>query len=1360
MSCQVAVAKEFDKSVAKDINSFKNLGVKKVDKTKYGGGPCLFGDGKVPVPNATTAKSENIKVNMEDPSSLLKNPEGMAQAPSQPPKQLPMPPLLKKKDSNPMGALNNALSRAISQPGSRAVSRPDSPSRMFSLPPEAPFQNGTSDLLSLAAQDLESSLTGQSSTSTTVQNGHSMYQSSSAAHENHYHGNQASAAGNSKLSSVYHGIDTSAMSQIQQNTVAMQSTKSVQQSTWGFSGVSDFSEKQCHSPSGAFKPMSKSKSVSTLNMETSLEINDPKPMEVQKTASTFMPLEPSHQTHNSPIKVPKPVSPTSEGYKVLPKTAPPPVEARGSVLAPKKEAANSQQIGCKKADYSYYLDLINDGSEEVREEKCVTKPVHVKQPVQRTVSTNESISNSSVKSAKSMFENTNLSKQQSYSMTKSCSNLSKIGMSACTGGTVNNVSYKSHATQSSFNEPKLQETEAASSSTQLKVQSGHNLASLLAKDEIKSSMLVSTEEFDQEDVVIRESLVQNVKVATAKMNKMNKNDEKIITFERNIGGEQKNVQNAPKPSSLNKTPSFGGKTTTTATHQTKSVMQKGVQKGVQNGNVSYNTGNPEQILMSSMAALKPPSHISQVQHIHQSMNVHKNANGFASASVLEHQKKIELERQKQQEYEMSQRKIVFDKDAQRNLIPIQNEENELQMQLERRRVFAEQQKLQQEEEQRRKEAMVIQMQEEERRKTDLERQIILDLQRQEEQRRIAETERQRAIEMQKQEEIRRRAEAERQRVLQLQKQEEERKRAETERLRLLEIQRQEEERKRQEAERQQLLELQRQEEERRKAKEERQRMIEIKRQEEERIRLEAERAIQLQKKEEEKRRQEEQERLEEQRKQESKLRMLEEEQRKQFEAQQLKLHEAARQQQEMEIKRHKESQYQLEQQQRMYEMQSLQQRVGESVMSFDDEGERRQKLHEEQLRLLREKQEEEQKQLLLLHQQEEALWESKMNFIKKSSSSSVTESTQVSTVSHCCETSSRNSSSSTVPLKNTGEEAELHAPLLATQNTMKSSSEHCSSYSAENEVFQEMNAESATKMQNPVDPELIEYSAPIIHDGSRPSSTASSQKMTIHSRDNSITPITNPASPIQNLSTSGIATTTVSNNVDSFSQATKIDIVDDPLSFLLSDSPALVCSSAPSVCSSAPSAGSSSTSLAPNPSPIPSAPAPPPLQPSYTAIATGDAISELRARFNTTPVQQPFNDPVTPSPAALSTTHNPPSKMHSAPQNNTWNQKAVPQSPNLSTRAEVVSPNSQRKRVMAQCMSEAAGMTNGHMLPSQMKAAQRKSTKSRTERFIEAVCGEPQTVIRKTASGKEYLEVISPESTELARSLLEPPASR
>ena len=164
MSCQVAVAKEFDKTAAKDANAFKKLGQKKVEKKKFGGGPCMFGQGMVPTPQAaSTDPLANVRVNMADPSSLLKDTTGIKPVPTGPPKQLPMPPLLKKKDSNPLGALNNALTRALSQPGSRAASRPESPSRMFSLPPDSPQQfGGTSGLLSQAAQDLASSITDES----------------------------------------------------------------------------------------------------------------------------------------------------------------------------------------------------------------------------------------------------------------------------------------------------------------------------------------------------------------------------------------------------------------------------------------------------------------------------------------------------------------------------------------------------------------------------------------------------------------------------------------------------------------------------------------------------------------------------------------------------------------------------------------------------------------------------------------------------------------------------------------------------------------------------------------------------------------------------------------------------------------------------------------------------------------------------------------------------------------------------------------------------------------------------------------------------------------------------------------------
>merc|ERR1712042_184985 len=196
------------------------------------------------------------------------------------------------------------------------------------------------------------------------------------------------------------------MSQIMQNTTAMQSNAVTKQSSvWGFTDGGGVKSEVTSEP---FKPLSnKSKSVSTLNFD-SFEINDPKPREEEKPMASFKPLEPSRQTHNSPIKVPKPVSPTAEGSKVGPmskKTAPPPVEARVSVLAPKKDGAQSQQIGTKKTDYSYYLDLINDGSEDVHEEKCQANSVQVKQPAQRSFAMEESISKNSVKSTKSMFEN-------------------------------------------------------------------------------------------------------------------------------------------------------------------------------------------------------------------------------------------------------------------------------------------------------------------------------------------------------------------------------------------------------------------------------------------------------------------------------------------------------------------------------------------------------------------------------------------------------------------------------------------------------------------------------------------------------------------------------------------------------------------------------------------------------------------------------------------------------------------------------------------------------------------------------------------------------------------------------------------
>merc|ERR1719431_522449 len=141
----------------------------------------------------------------------------------------------------------------------------------------------------------------------------------------------------------------------------------------------------------------------------------------------------------------------------------------------------------------------------------------------------------------------------------------------------------------------------------------------------------------------------------------------------------------------------------------------------------------------------------------------------------------------------------------------------------------------------------------------------------------------------------------------------------------------------------------------------------------------------------------------------------------------------------------------------------------------------------------------------------------------------------------------------------------------------------------------------------------------------------------------------------------------------------------------------------------------------------------PPVQPSYATIATGDAINELRARFNETPVQTSFNDPIVPSLANVMTAHNPPSKMQSPaaavttahnppskmqPVQAPPQPRTIPSSPNAaSSRPEVVSPNTARKRLMAQCMAEAAG-SNKAMLPSQVKAAKRKTTKSRVERFI------------------------------------------
>merc|ERR1711970_1602746 len=110
----------------------------------------------------------------------------------------------------------------------------------------------------------------------------------------------------------------------------------------------------------------------------------------------------------------------------------------------------------------------------------------------------------------------------------------------------------------------------------------------------------------------------------------------------------------------------------------------GLSSGIQNGNLSHYAGNPEQLL-KSMQSVNTLSHATHVQQPHQSASIQKtvngassmqkSVNGSASIAVLEQQKKIELERQKQIEYEMTQR----------NLISKQNEENELQLQLDRRR---------------------------------------------------------------------------------------------------------------------------------------------------------------------------------------------------------------------------------------------------------------------------------------------------------------------------------------------------------------------------------------------------------------------------------------------------------------------------------------------------------------------------------------------------------------------------------------------------------------------------------------------------------------------------------------------------
>merc|ERR1712142_670062 len=700
--------------------------------------------------------------------------------------------------------------------------------------------------------------------------------------------------------------------------------------------------------------------------------------------------------------------------------------------------------------------------------------------------------------------------------------------------------------------------------------------------------------------------------------------------------------------------------------------------------------------------------------------------------VLEHQKKIEMERQKQEEYEMNQRRIVIEKDAQRNLIPKQNEENELKIQLERRRSMEVHLAEQQEEERKRIAAELQKRQEEERKKLEMERQ-----------RQIVEAERQRVIEQQKQEEARKKAEIEKQKVLEMQRREEERKRAEAEKQRLLEIQRQEEERKRAEEERLRQLEIQRQQEEQRKAEEERLRQLEIQRQQEEaRLRMEAEKARQ----EEERRLREEHQRMEE----------------------------------EKELKRKQMEQME---QHRIIEMQTLHQSIQSD--SFLEEIEKRQKIHEEQLRILRQKQEEEQKQLLMLQQQEEALWESKKSFIERSSSM-------------------LGSSQTVMNVTNTVQKASFdhHDGELIMAEAVKVHDSKCQQDNL-NHVEEELVLMAPVNSQSlDDDEELIEYSAPVIHDGSRPSSvqsviipepTVSISPEPIEAISPSSAPVPPPRGQRNSVPPAPVpaAVTAPSPvpipppipapvNLPPANNLSKIEtpaivknvIVDDPLQFLLSNSPVSACSSL-----SSPSPVSAATSA------IPSAPAPPPLQPSYASMATGDAIAELRSRFNETPVQAGFNDPVPPSPPAhvitSATSHNPPSKMHPPPDASyngrsmapdasyngrsmvpdasyngrsmvpdaSYNgMRSMPASPTRhSSRPDVVSPESQKKRLMAQCMSEVASVKNASVLPSKVKSARKKTTRSRVERFIEATCGEPQTVVRKTASGKEYLEVISPE---------------
>ena len=1370
----------------------------------------MFGQGMVPTPHAaSTDPLANVRVNMADPSSLLKDTTGIKPVPTGPPKQLPMPPLLKKKDS--LGALNNALTRALSQPGSRAASRPESPSRMFSLPPDSPQQfGGTSGLLSQAAQDLASSITDESSSA--------------------------------KQQADFKGIATTAMSQIVQNTITIQKSAGAQQaSTWGFPAAAVAPTAQCSTNGhvsntsetyGAQKSsLSRSKSVSALNVDSDFEINDPKPMEKPKLAmpASFKPLEPSHQTHHSPIKVPKPVSPISDNTKGrFSNKHVPPIEARGSVLAPTKGASESTKTGQSKADYSYYLDLINDGADDVEETKpkevrevTLNRSQSTKQVTKSYVQSDETASKNSVKNAKSIFENGGVTKQQATNMSKSCGNLNKLGASSCNGSLTHSTVKSASNMQARRNETKHGGSEASNTNPQLKVQVGHDLASLLAKDEMQSSILVSPEIQNQnEELVVKESLVHNVRATSAKWSASLKNDEKIITFDAAKSGSQQQGKMTQKHQMSNglshKNTSASGFKQSAATSAQSMVSKMNVSSGIglasnlpSIGNVSQFSGNPEELLLKAMQTTHSAVNKNVQHQTSQSnqMTMMQAQNLHVHPDVLEHQKKIEMERQKQEEYEMNQRRIVIEKDAQRNLIPKQNEENELKIQLERRRSMEVHLAEQQEEERKRIAAEQQKRQEEERRKLEMERQRqiaeaerqrVIEQHKREEARKKAEIEKQKVLEMQRREEERKRAEAEKQRLVEIQRQEEERKRAEAERQRILEIQRQEEERRRAEAERQRLLEIQRQEEERRRAEAERQRLLEIQRQEDERREAEEERLrlLQIQRQQEEQKRAEEERLrlLEMQRQQEEAKLRMEAEKARQEEERRLR-EEIQRVEEEKELKRKQMEQME---QQRLIEMQTLHQSIQSD--SFLEEREKRQKIHEEQLRILRQKQEEEQKQLLMLQQQEEALWESKKSFIERSSSM-------------------LGSSQTVMNVTNTVQKASFdhHDGELIMAEAVKVHDSKCQQDNL-NHVEEELVLMAPVNSQSlDDDEELIEYSAPVIHDGSRPSSVQSviipEPTVPISPEPiKAISPSAAPVPPPRGQRTSvppapvPAAVTAPSpvpipppipapvnlppaNNLSKIETPAivKNDIVDDPLQFLLSNSPVSACSSL-----SSPSPVSAATSA------IPSAPAPPPLQPSYASMATGDAIAELRSRFNETPVQAGFNDPVPPSPPAhvitSATSHNPPSKMHPPPDASyngrsmipdasyngrsmvpdasyngrsmvpdaSYNDmRSMPASPTRhSSRPEVVSPASQKKRLMAQCMSEVASLKNAAVLPSNVKSARKKTTKSRVERFIEATCGEPQTVVRKTASGKEYLEVISPESTETARSLLEPAASR